>query len=203
MPITLHTPTGEPEEPDRPAPAAAQPYWRDQSWRPPGYRDTSGALADLARRLATRLLGLRWRLSFTAVIDTLVHAPNEDTARLAVTDALRHRDTVIALSRAQPGEVPPWRPLGTADHVDPRMNVHAVEAGDGAWQCTTMLLLSFTVDVADAGWPDRDFVVDVVPARTQPRLRDTEAAGTVLMHRRPTRAPQHPQPGQAPTPNTS
>src|SRR5436305_1909956 len=46
MPTTLHTLTGEPDEPDRPAPAASEPYWRHQTWRPPRYRDNTGPHAD-------------------------------------------------------------------------------------------------------------------------------------------------------------
>jgi len=201
MPITLHTPTGEPDEPDQSVPATTVPYWRDQTWRPGGYRDTRGMLADLLRQLATRLFALRWRLSLTVLIDTFVCAPDEQTARLAVRDALRHPDTVIALSRAQPDAVPPWRALGTADHVALHPHVVVVDAGTGddVWECTTSLLLRFTVDVADAGWPNRDFVVDVVPARTQPRLFATEARDLALLRRRPTRPARRPLRGATPT----
>jgi hypothetical protein len=153
-------------------------------------------IADLARRLATTLFRLRWRLSLDVTIHTYVLAPDERTARLTVTDALRHPDTVIALSRAEPDAVPPWRVLATAERVELHRDVDAVEADDtGAWQCTTLLLLRFTVDVADAGWPDDDFVVDIVPARTQPRLFATEATGPLLIRRLPTRD-RRPRPGR-------
>lgn len=192
MPTTLEL-TGEPDEPDRPDPATAEPYWRNQTWRPARYRDSTGALADLLRRLATRLFRLRWRLSLDVIVHTYVHAPDEQTACLTVTDALRHPDTVIALSRAEPEAVPPWRALGSAERVALYWDVDAVDADDaddGVWKCRTMLLLRFTVDVVDAGWPDHDFVVDVIPARTRPRLFDTEATQPTLIRRVPTRAPR-------------
>jgi hypothetical protein len=204
MPTTLHTLTGDPDEPDRPAPAASEPYWRNQTWRPARYRDNTGALADLIRRLATRLFRLRWRLSLDVIVHAYIHAADEQTACLTVTDALRHPDTVIALSRAEPDAVPPWRALGTADRVELYWDVDAVEAGtaDDAWKCRTLLLLRFTVDVADTGWPDRDFVVDVIPAVTQPRLFDTETQSPVLIRRIPTRAPRRPRTGRTPPRDT-
>jgi hypothetical protein len=64
---------------------------------------------------------------------------------------------------------------------------------DLVWRCTALLLLRFTVDVADAGWPDDDFAVDVVPARTQRRLFATDARTHLLIRRTPTRTPR-PQP---------
>ena len=199
MPTTLPTLNGEPEEPDRPAPQASEPYWRNQTWRPAPYRDSTGALADLLRRLATRLFRLRWRLSLDVIVHTYIYAADEQTASLTVTDALRHPDTIIALSRAEPDAVPPWRALGTAERVALYWDVDAVDAGtdpdDGVWKCTTMLLLRFTVDVDDAGWPDRDFAVDVIPARTRPRLFATETLTPMLGRRRPTRAPRRPRPG--------
>lgn len=180
----MHTLTGEPDEPDRPATTRGWPYWRHQTWRPAPYRDTTGALADLTRRLASTLLRLRWRLSLDVTVHTFVHAADELTASLTVSDALRHPDTVIALSRAEPDAVPPWRVLGTAEHVDVLLPTDAADTGDGVWKCSTLLLLSFIVDVADAGWPDDDFV----PVRSQPRLLSTEANGDLLIRRRPTRA---------------
>jgi len=196
MPITVHTLTGEPDEPDRPAPHASEPYWRQQTWRPARYRDSTGALADLLRRLATTVFRLRWRLSLDVIVDTYVRAPDEQTACLTVTDALRHPDAVIGLSRAEPDAVPPWRALGTADWVERYWDVDAVDTGtdDSVWKCRTLLFLRFTVDVADAGWPDSDFVVDVVPVRTHPRLFDTEASKPALIRRVPTRAPRRPRP---------
>jgi hypothetical protein len=157
-------------------------------------------LADLARRALSRLCGLRWRLTLDIVVHTFVHAPDELSASLTVSDALRHPDTIIALSRAEPDAIPPWRALGTADRVEVILPVDAVQAGtdDGAWKCTTLLLLNFTVDAADAGWPDGDFVVDVVPARTQPRLFATQTKGDLLIQRRPTRAGRPAQPGHHP-----
>jgi hypothetical protein len=115
---------------------------------------------------------LRWRLSLDVIVHTYVLAPDEQTACLTVTDALRHPDTIIALSRAEPDAVPPWRALGTADRVE----------------------LYWDVDAVDTGWPDRDFIVDVVPARTQPRLYATGATRPDLIRRVPTRAPRRPQP---------
>ncbi len=195
MPTILPTLNGEPDEPDepdRPVPQASEPYWRNQTWRPARYRDSTGALADVLRRLVTRLFRLRWRLRLDVIVHTYIHAIDEPTACLTVTDALRHPDTIIALSRAEPDAVPPWRALGSADRVELYWDVDAVDAGtdDGVWKCRTMLLLQFTVDVDDAGWPDRDFAVDVIPARIHPRLFDTEATGPTLIRRVPTRAPR-------------
>jgi hypothetical protein len=146
MPITQQATAGEPDEPDRPSPATTEPYWRGQAWRPAPYRDTAGMLADLARRLLSALLHLRWQLSLTASVRTVVHAPDEQTAALTVTDALRHPETVIALSCAEPDAVPPWRALGTAERMELYLDVHAIDAGDGSWECSTRLLLAFTVE---------------------------------------------------------
>ena len=197
MPITtLHTPAGEPDEPDQPATTTREPYWRHQTWRPAPYRDTKGIFADLGRRALSTLFRLRWRLSLDVTVHTFVHAPDELTACLSVTDALRHPGTVIALSRAEPDAMPPWRALGTADRVEIFLPADPVDTGtdDDVWKCSTLLLLRFTADVADAGWPDDDFVVDVVPARTQPRLFATHADADLLIRRRPTRARPHPLP---------
>jgi hypothetical protein len=194
---TLHTPAEGPEEPDRPVTSTSEPYWRHEMWRPAGYRDSTGALADLARRALTVLLRLRWRLTLDVTVRTFVAAADEQAACLAVTDALRHPDTVIALSRAEPDTIPPWRALCTADRIEIVVDAHAVDAGtdDLLWRCTAVLLLRFTVDVADAGWPADHFAVDVVPARTQPRLLATDARTYSLIRRTPTRTqPRHRRP---------
>ena len=197
MPTTaLHTPAEGPDEPDRAVASASEPYWRHEMWRPARYRDSTGALADLARHALTVLFRLRWRLTLDVSVRTFVPAPDEQAACLAVTDALRHPDTVIALSRAEPDAIPPWRALCTADRVEIVVHADAVDADadDLVWRCTALLLLRFTVDVADAGWPNHDFVVDVVPARTQPRLFATDArTHHLLIRRTPTRTPR-PQP---------
>lgn len=154
---------------------------------------------DLLRRITTRLSRLQWRLSLHVIVHTYIHAVDEQTACLSVTDALRHPDTVIALSRAEPDAMPPWRALGTSDRVAQYWDVDAVDTGtdDGAWKCST-LLRRFTVDVADAGWPDRDFAVDVIPAVTRPRLFGTETTGPMLIRRTPTRATRRPRPVNRP-----
>ena len=187
MPTIVHTTAGEPEpdEPDRPHTTTTQPYWRRQAWRPPGDRDTAGMIADLFRRLCSALVPIRWWLTLDVCLYTFVDAPDQPAVARVVADALRHPNTIIALSRAEPDAIPPWRPLGTADRMDRCTDVHAVNTGAGTWKCATVLLLRFAVDVGDASWPDRDYAVDVVPARTEPRLLATAVTTPVILGRRP------------------
>ncbi|MEJ3741810.1 hypothetical protein WEI85_00710 [Actinomycetes bacterium KLBMP 9797] len=187
MPDTLQTP---PPEPDDPSPSAPEPYWRWQMWLPAVHRDSAGILADLARRLLSRLFRLRWRLHVDVRLQTVVHAPDEQTARSAVQAVLHHEDTVIALSRAEVEQVPPWRPLGTATRAEVYTGIIAVTMGRGAWRCVARMLTAFTVDVTDAAWPDRYFAVDVVPATGDPQLHETAADGLHIVRRVPTRRPR-------------
>jgi hypothetical protein len=81
----------------------------------------------------------------------------------------------------------------------------SVEAGDAAMKALALPRLktcrqaTFAVRIAMQvpGDTDDDFVVDVVPARTQPPLLATEAKGDLLIRRRPTRA-RRPRAGSPP-----
>jgi len=104
-------------------------------WLPAGRRDCAGILADLARRLLSRIFGLRWRLHMDVRLQTEVHAPDEQAARNTVRAALFHEGTVIALSRADVEAVPPWRPLGTATRAEIYTGIIVVTQGCGAFKC--------------------------------------------------------------------
>jgi hypothetical protein len=183
MPDTLQPPP----EPDGPSPSAPEPYWRRQLWLPAAYRDSVGLFADVGRRMLSWMLRLRWRLHVDVRIRVEVNAVDEQAARIAVQAALCHRDSVIGLSRAEVDAVPPWRPLGTASRVGLYTDIIVVSTGHGAWRCVARMLATFTVDAADAAWPDPYFAVDIVPAIGDLHVRGAEADGLHIAHRLPTR----------------
>lgn len=179
--------TSPPDEPDVPSPSAPEPYWRRQLWLPSAYRDSAGIFADLTRHLLSRTLRLRWRLHADVRIRAEVNAPDEQAARAVLQEALHHRDTVIALSRADVEAVLPWRPLGTATRVEICTDIFVDPTGPGTWLCVARMLAAFTVEVTDATWPAWYFAIDIVPAVGDVHLRGAEADGLLIERRLPTR----------------
>src|SRR5437867_2457705 len=112
MPTTAQT---APDPGDRIPPSAPEPYWRQQLWQPAYRRDTVGMLADLIRRLLTRLFHVRWRLTVQVGIDADIDAPTEEAASHAFRTCLHAVDTLIVLSRTDLGAVPPWWSLAVTD----------------------------------------------------------------------------------------
>ncbi len=200
MPTILHS---TPEPADGPPPGTPEPYWQAQRWLPSHRRDTRGMLADLIRRLLTAALHVRWRLTVEVGIDATIDAPDEATATAAVHAALRTAGTLITLSRTDPGAVPPWRCLGVtdrpltyldygADATNPDTDPEAGDSGD--WRCVATLVLAFTVDVADASWPDEHYAIDVFPsaaANGLPGPRTITTHAVWIARRVPVRRARH------------
>jgi hypothetical protein len=91
-----------------------EPYWRTQLRLPSPYCDTGGMLADLCRRLLTGIFKVRWRLTVHFLIEADVNAPDPARAAAALEAAMYAPGTLMTLSRAHPGALPPWRILGLA-----------------------------------------------------------------------------------------
>jgi hypothetical protein len=209
MPTTLQR-TPEPDD-GPPPPGVPEPYWRAQLWLPGHRRDTRGMLADLCRRLLTRMFNVRWRLSIEVGLDADIDAPDETAATAAVEASLRAPGTLIALSRTNRDAVPPWRSLGVTDRPPVYLDYGADAtdrnsgagdddgdaAGDvGTWSCMATLVVAFTVDVAEASWPHEHYTIDVFPAAGPPGLagpRTITTRAVWVARRLPVRRPPAPR----------
>jgi hypothetical protein len=160
-------------------------------------------LADLIRRTLTAALHVRWRLTIEVGIDATIDAADEASATAAVHAALRTAGTLITLSRSDPDAVPPWRSLAVTDRplvyldygADPtNPKPGPVVGGSGDWRCVATLVLAFTVDVADASWPDENYAIDVFPATPldgMPRPRTITTHAAWIARRVPVRRARH------------
>jgi len=142
-----------------------EPYWRTQLRLPSPYGDTGGMLADLWRRLLTRLFKVRWRLTVHVGIEADVTAPDQASAAAALEAAMHAPGTLMTLSRTHPGATPPWRILGLARQPLAYIDYGAAGAeptdDPTVWRCMATVVAAFTVDVAEASWPDERYAVGV------------------------------------------
>lgn len=145
-----------------------EPYWRTQLRLPSPYCDTGGAFADLYRRLLTRVFKVRWRLTIHLFIEADVNAPDQDRAAAALKAAIHAPGTLMTLSRTHPGATPTWRILALAEQPLAYIDYGAagVEPTDDPtlWLCSAQVVVAFTVDVAEASWPDERYTVGVAVA---------------------------------------
>lgn len=142
-----------------------EPYWRTQLRLPSPYCDTRGMLADLWRRLLTRIFTVRWRLTVHFFIEADVTAPDQARAAAALEAAMYVPGTLMTLSRILPGATPPWRILGLAQQPLAYIDYGAAGAeptdDTTVWRCMAQVVVAFTVDVAEASWPGERYAVGV------------------------------------------
>jgi hypothetical protein len=139
-----------------------EPYWRTQLRLPSPYCDTGGMLADLYRRLLTRIFNVRWRLTVHFHIEADVTAPDQAHAAAALEAPMYAPGTLMTLSRTHPGATPPWRILGLAQQPLAYIDYGAEPTDDPTvWRCMAQVVVAFTVDVAEASWTDERYAVGV------------------------------------------
>ena len=168
-----------------------EPYWQAQLRLPSHHRDTRGMLGDLWRRLLTRMFHVRWRLIVEFLIEADINAPDEASASAALESALHGPGTVFTLSRANPGGRWRWLPIGLAQRPWAYIDYGVIPAdpsGDTttAWDGMARVVVAFTVDVAEACWPDDRYAVWLF-ADGQPPPRNLIVDPVHVSRRRPVR----------------
>ena len=160
----------------------SEPYWRTQLRLPSPHCNTRGMLADLYRRLLTRIFKVRWRLTVDVGIDADIDAPDAAHAAAALETALYAPGTLMTLSRTNPAAMPPWRILGLAQrpltYIDYGADAAEPTADDAptTWHCMARVVVAFTVDVAEASWPDERYAIGLfADGHPAPRNLSTHA----------------------------
>jgi hypothetical protein len=146
-------------------------------------------LADLCRRLLTGIFKVRWRLTVHFLIEADVNAPDPARAAAALEAAMYAPGTLMTLSRTHSGAMPPWRILGLAQQPLAYIDYGAAgvePTGDiTVWRCMAQVVVAFTVDVAEASWPDERYAVGVaVGGERLRRVRVGHSVWTVSPARR-------------------